>query len=275
MKQYIETVDYFYTQEKFILLYDENLDMLVTTPLPKHPENYYQSASYISHSDQSKTLIDKIYLLIKTYSLKRKVRLLTKLYPKRGKVLDIGAGTGEFLLAAKNKNWEVTGVEPNQLATKNALSKGIALYPDLNSLENELFDIITLWHVLEHLPDLENQIQKIVNLVSNKGVLIIAVPNYKSFDAQKYKNYWAAYDVPRHLSHFSKTSIIKLFQPHGFELTQVKPMWFDSFYVSLLSEKYKAGKNRYIPAFCNGLYSNIKGLFSKEYSSHIYVLKKR
>ena len=274
MKTYLETKDYFYSQENFKLLYNADMEMLQTSPLPSNPENYYQSESYISHSDQTSSLFDIAYGLVKRFTLQRKVALLNRLLPNHGTLLDIGAGTGDFLITAKLHEWQVTGVEPNPLARKNALNKGIILNETLNQLPKNKYDIITLWHVLEHLPNLNKQITDITKLLKNNGFLIVAVPNYKSYDAHYYKEHWAAYDVPRHLWHFSKTSILKLFHPFGLELFKTKPMWFDSFYVSLLSEKYKTGKTRYITALLRGFMSNFKGLSSKEYSSHIYILKK-
>jgi len=274
MKTYLETKDYFYSQENFKLLYNADMEMLQTSPLPSNPENYYQSESYISHSDQTSSLFDIAYGLVKRFTLQRKVALLNRLLPNHGTLLDIGAGTGDFLITAKLHEWQVTGVEPNPLARKNALNKGIILNETLQQLPKNKYDIITLWHVLEHLPNLNKQITDITKLLKNNGFLIVAVPNYKSYDAHYYKEHWAAYDVPRHLWHFSKTSILKLFHPFGLELFKTKPMWFDSFYVSLLSEKYKTGKIRYITALLRGFMSNFKGLSSKEYSSHIYILKK-
>ena len=274
MKTYLETKDYFYSQENFTLLYNADMEMLQTSPLPSNPENYYQSESYISHSDQTSSLFDIAYGLVKRFTLQRKVALLNRLLPNHGTLLDIGAGTGDFLITAKLHEWQVTGVEPNPLARKNALNKGIILNETLQQLPKNKYDIITLWHVLEHLPNLNKQITDITKLLKNNGFLIVAVPNYKSYDAHYYKEHWAAYDVPRHLWHFSKTSILKLFHPFGLELIKTKPMWFDSFYVSLLSEKYKTGKTRYITALLRGFMSNFKGLSSKEYSSHIYILKK-
>lgn len=274
MKPHLTLKDHFYSQEEFSILYDDKLDMLVTHPQPKEPEQYYQSKSYISHSDQSASIIDKIYLLVKRYSLSKKVRLINSLVTNKGTLLDIGAGTGEFLLTAKKQNWKIDGVEPNKMARTNSEKKGIRLNESLSQLTNKSYDIITLWHVLEHLPNLNEQINDITKLLKEDGVLIIAVPNFKSYDAKKYKSYWAAYDVPRHFWHFSKQSINKLFHPFGYTLEKTKPMWFDSFYVSILSEKYKHGKTKYVSAFLTGLTSNIKGMFTKEYSSHIYILRK-
>ena len=275
MKSYLKTKDYAVTGEEFELLYDKSLKMLVTEPHPQDLDKYYKSENYISHTDASKSLFDKIYQVVKKYSLSKKVRLIKK-YSTDGKtLLDVGAGTGDFLLTAKRRDWDITGVEPNQDAKIRAQEKGIDLYPSLGMLTNSKYDVITLWHVLEHLPNLDDQIKQLLALLNEKGILVIAVPNFKSYDAQHYKNYWAAYDVPRHLWHFSKEAIEKLFSGHGMKVVKVKPMIFDSFYVSMLSEKYKTGSQNYLRAFAIGFLSNVKAWSSKEYSSHIYILKRR
>lgn len=275
MKLYLKTKDFSVSQEEFELHYNQDLEMLVTSPEPTSLKKYYDSDVYISHTDSKKSIVDKIYQTVKSYSLRKKVLLLNSFNASEKKLLDIGAGTGDFLLAAKNRNWNVDGVEPNIVARNNANKKGIPLYDGLQKVLNKKYQVITLWHVLEHLPDLENQIEKIVSLLDKNGTLVIAVPNFKSYDAEHYGKYWAAYDVPRHLWHFSKKSIEKLFLKHNMEVIKIKPMLFDSFYVSLLSEKYKYKKQNFIKAFFIGLKSNLKAKFSKEYSSHIYILKKR
>lgn len=275
MKSYLKTKDYAVSGEEFELLYDETLKMLVSKPQPLDLDKYYKSENYISHTDASITFIDRIYQTVKKYSLWKKVKLVQKFSAGGKTLLDVGAGTGDFLLTAKNRNWDVDGVEPNLDAKIRAQEKGIDLYPSLGTVPDNRYDVITLWHVLEHLPNLDDQINKLVALLNEKGILVIAVPNFKSYDAQHYKNYWAAYDVPRHLWHFSKTAIEKLFSGHGMKVVKVKPMIFDSFYVSLLSEKYKTGSQNYLRAFVVGFLSNVKAWSSKEYSSHIYILKRR
>ena len=275
MKSYLKTKDYSISQEDFQLLLNEELDMLVTSPQPENLEKYYKSETYISHTDSKKTLIDKLYQIVKRYSLKKKVSLLNSFLTSEKTLLDIGAGTGDFLVAAKKQDWKAQGIEPNSFARNKANEKGVVLFTDLKEVANKKFDVITLWHVLEHLPDLENQIKTIVSLLKEKGTLVIAVPNFKSYDANYYGNFWAAFDVPRHLWHFSRNSIERIFANHKMQLLKTKPMLFDSFYVSLLSEKYKSGKQNFIRAFWIGLKSNIRANRSKEYASHIYILKKR
>ncbi|WP_018278192.1 class I SAM-dependent methyltransferase [Capnocytophaga cynodegmi] len=267
--------DYSISQEEFELIYNSNLELLKTQPIPKKLSKYYESDVYISHTDSKKTLFDKVYQAVKNINLKSKIRIISKYKKEKIQLLDIGAGTGDFVLSCKKQmNWETTGIEPNEKARQLAEKKQIRLLENYDDLKEKSFDVITLWHVLEHIPDLENQIQKINSLLKEDGILIVAVPNYKSWDAQHYKQFWAAYDVPRHLWHFSKTSIQKIFIPKGFQLLEIKPMLFDAFYVSILSEQYKTGKKNFIKGFINGTRSNLYGMRKKEFSSHIYILQK-
>ncbi|GIJ93550.1 class I SAM-dependent methyltransferase [Capnocytophaga stomatis] len=267
--------DYSVSQEEFELIYQPELDLYKTTPLPQSLEKYYESDEYISHTDSKKTLFDKLYQAVKTINLKHKTRIISRYKKNKIELLDVGAGTGEFVLSCqKLHDWNATGIEPNPKARKLAQRKGIKILENYQQLEKKAFDVITLWHVLEHIPDLENEINTIHSLLKEDGILIIAVPNFKSWDAQHYKQFWAAYDVPRHLWHFSKTSIEKIFTVKGFQLLETKPMWFDAFYVSILSESYKSGKKNFIKGFLSGIRSNLYGMQKNEFSSHIYVLKK-
>lgn len=274
---FIKVTDHSVSGESFALLLDSELQLLKTHPQPSLEllPKYYESEDYISHTDGKRSLFEKVYHFIKRKAIRDKVSLISKLQPQKGTLLDIGAGTGDFLQEAKNQNWLCTGIEPNEKAKNIAMSKGVSFVADLMSLENHSFDVITMWHVLEHVPDLEQQIQELKRLLKPNGTILIAVPNYKSFDAQHYGKFWAAYDVPRHLWHFSKTAIEKLFERENMKLTKVLPMVFDSFYVSLLSEKYKTGKVNFVTGFFIGLRSNIKAKQNFEYSSHIYVLKNK
>lgn len=274
MKLYLKTKDHSVSKEDFELRYDAVLDMLITHPQPKELTKYYDSDAYISHTDARKSFIDKLYQAVKKYNLSKKVKLISKFSKDKKTVLDFGAGTGDFLAAAKESSWQVAGVEPNEGARLKSAEKGIKLLEDISQIQNQKFQVITLWHVLEHLPNLEQHIKVLVEKLEQEGTLVVAVPNFKSYDAQHYKEFWAAYDVPRHLWHFSKMAIEKLFQNHGMKLVATKPMPFDAFYVSLLSEKYKTGKDGFVKAMGVGLKSNWKARRSKEYSSLIYILQK-
>jgi len=270
----LTTKDHLITKEKFSLEIDNEYDMLVTIPKPKKTEKYYQTTNYISHSDTAKNLFEKVYQIIKKHTLRKKTKLINQFSNKGKSLLDIGCGTGEFLAMAKNDHWSTFGVEPNLKAREKATLKNINVVAALDNIGNLKFNVISLWHVLEHLPDLQNQIKKITELLTEEGTLIIAVPNFKSNDAKHYKENWAAYDTPRHLWHFSQQAISRLFKEHQFRVIQTLPMKFDSYYVSLLSEKYKNGKQNYIKAFYQGWLSNYKAKSTSEYSSLIYVLKR-
>lgn len=267
--------DHTVSGEEFTLIYNDEMSLYKTTPVPeeKNLGKYYDSDAYISHTDSKKGFIDFIYQVVKNYTLSNKVTYINTTNPSKGKLLDIGAGTGDFLLKAKKKGWEVYGVEPNEIARKKANEKGLELKKDV-AFENQKFDVISMWHVLEHVPNLEQQIETLKNLLAENGTLFVAVPNFNSFDAKHYKQYWAAYDVPRHLWHFSREAIKKLFHPKKLFVVKILPMKFDSYYVSLLSEKYKTGKSNFIKALYNGFKSNLNANNTGEYSSLIYIIKK-
>jgi predicted SAM-dependent methyltransferase len=155
-----------------------------------------------------------------------------------------------------------------------ASSKNIQLHDPSNlfSYDESSFDAITLWHVLEHLHDLHGYGDRFRKLLRLTGKLILAVPNYISHDATHYGSSWAAYDVPRHLYHFSPDAMTILLRDHGFSIKEIHPQWFDSFYVSLLSEQYKNGKSNLIKGGWEGLVSDINTMKKKENSSSlIYV----
>lgn len=273
-KHFLNVKDYSVSQETFELLHDAELDMLITHPQPSLEKlpSYYESNDYISHTDGKKTLFEKMYQFVKGIALKNKLKLINS-QSQKGKILDIGAGVGDFLMTAKNDGWEIIGIEPSEKAKNIAIKKGVSFVNEVKEIESHSLDVITMWHVLEHVPNLEEQITELKRMIKPNGTIIIAVPNFNSFDANYYGNYWAAFDVPIHLWHFSKTAIQKLFAKEQLELVNVLPMKFDSFYVSLLSEKYKTGKMNYLKAFWIGLQSNRYGKANSEYSSHIYVLK--
>ncbi len=276
---FLSCKDYTVSNETFTIVNCSSCGFKFTNPRPDDSVlgNYYKSEDYISHSNTSKGLISKLYKAVRNYTLKKKLALVNK-YVSRGTILDYGCGTGMFLKVCQDNAWKAFGMEPDEGARKIASEQGLTVFSNKGRIQtyitNQTFDAITLWHVLEHVTDLEKTLNFFKTKLNSKGVLIIAVPNYTSFDAQQYKEHWAAYDVPRHLYHFNIDSIQKLITPYGFKLVETKPMKFDSFYVSLLSEKYKTGSMNYIKAFVTGLKSNLKAKEASHYSSVIYVFKK-
>jgi SAM-dependent methyltransferase len=256
--------------------------LAITTPRPADEQlgSYYLSLDYISHTNKAHGFIDKIYLLAREYTLKKKLTLISKNIQNNSKkaLLDFGCGTGEFLTYCKSNGWKVSGVEPSTIARKKASE--ILQQPVNEDIANEAeveFDVITLWHVLEHVSELDKTLQQLKQKLASDGTLFIAVPNHVSWDGDHYKEHWAGYDVPRHLWHFSRGNVKRLMEKNGLKVVDIKPMKLDSFYISLLSEKYKSGQSNLlgmIKAFFNGCISNIKGSSSGEYSSLIYIVKK-
>ncbi len=268
--------DHTVSGEFFELRKAKDLDLLATFPQPnlERLPDYYKSESYISHTDSKKGFFDKIYQQVKNLMLSRKLNWIAQEKTGPIKILDVGAGTGDFLSAAKKRGWEVFGAEPNSGARALASKKGVELEEETRGFSSGSFDVITMWHVLEHVPNLEEQIEELYRLLKPDGLLVIAVPNFKSYDAQKYKEHWAAYDVPRHLYHFSPSAIEKIFNSSGFLLTSQKGLFFDSFYVSLLSEKYASGASNVLKAVWKGAISNFKAKSSGNYSSVAYFFRK-
>jgi 2-polyprenyl-3-methyl-5-hydroxy-6-metoxy-1,4-benzoquinol methylase len=269
--------DYTVSKTEFAIQQCSACGFAATNPRPANEDlgSYYESDEYISHSNTSKGLVSKMYQRVRKYTMRKKVEMVGELAGKTGALLDIGCGTGEFLAASKNAGWTVTGIEPSPSARAAALSNHqlTALdEPELENLQAGSFDVITMWHVLEHVPDLPGRMQTLKKLLAPGGTLIIAVPNRNAHDAEHYGAHWAAYDVPRHLWHFRPDDIRALAKTHGFALKDIKPMVFDAYYVSMLSEKYKTGSQRYIAAFWRGFISNRKA-GAERWSSQIYILR--
>lgn len=279
LKNFLVVQDKSVSQESFVLVQCENCGLKFTNPRPDQESigPYYASEAYISHSDTSKGLLNKTYRLVRSMAVKRKVELVNRLGNK-GKILDYGCGVGYFLQACQKQGWEVEGVEPNESARKQTEEKiGKPLFQgSLDNLGEEIFSVITMWHVLEHVHELNETLQTLVKATKKGGYLVIAVPNADSYDAKKYGADWAAYDVPRHLYHFNKASMQKLLKKHKLHLKEVLPMKWDSYYVSILSEKYKHGQTKMLGSFFTGFRSNLHGAKNdNSYSSQIFIAEKR
>jgi 2-polyprenyl-3-methyl-5-hydroxy-6-metoxy-1,4-benzoquinol methylase len=269
------------SKEQFDIYHCSNCQVRFTQDPPDESAigNFYKSEDYISHTDTSKGLINQLYRFVRNRSLHQKRKLIeTTTGKQNGSLLDVGSGTGYFAAEMKKAGWIVTGLEPDEGARNVAKEQHLlVLQPsdDLFTLPANTFDAITLWHVLEHVHDVKRYITTFRNLLTDNGKLFIAVPNYRSYDAEAYKEYWAAYDVPRHLYHFAPLTMQWLMKQAGMKIIDIKPMWFDSFYVSLLSSKYKNGNTNWFGAFFTGLISNIRAMSDpKKCSSVIYIISK-
>ena len=277
--QFLTCIDHTVSRETFYIAQCQSCGFKYTNPRPEEQSlgAYYQSEEYVSHSNTKKGFINYTYQIVRKYTLLKKLQLLSKYY-KTGKVLDIGCGTGEFLNVCKQAKWYTTGIEPSPDARNMAIKNynlNILEESEIKNLPSESFDVITMWHVLEHVPKLNERIEDLKRLIKPNGIIIIAVPNCNSLDAKIYKENWAAYDVPRHLYHFIPKDIELLFKKHDLKMFKVLPMVFDSFYVSMLSEKIKTGRSHIIKSIWNGLRSNIAAIKNgKTYSSQIYLIRK-
>jgi len=278
LQKFLCCQDYTVSHETFEISHCPNCTLAITTPRPENSKlgEYYISEEYISHSGKSSGGIGILYRIARTFSLTWK-RAKIQRYKQVGKILDVGCGTGEFLQVMKNSGWEVEGMEVSDTAREKAERLiGQKINPELNSIINNRFDIITAWHVVEHIPDLLPTIQKLKQLLKKDGTLFIAVPNYQSYDAQYYKEKWAGYDLPRHLWHFSKKSMEVMLQQSELKLLDILPMKLDSYYVSILSEKYKNHKASAIISLLKGFYTGLTSNLNagkNNYSSLIYVTK--
>lgn len=275
----LTATDHTVSNERFSIFSCDNCTARFTQDVPDAASigPYYKSEDYISHTNTTKGLVNRLYQWVRRRTLQQKRKLVEKQTGVRaGYLLDVGCGTGAFVNEMKQNGWQVTGLEPDA----DARAVGRQLYGiELNDisrfydLPKRNFDAITMWHVLEHVHDLQGYIKQLRSLLKENGKLFIAVPNYTSKDASVYKEYWAAYDVPRHLYHFSPKAMQLLMEKHGLTVQNYKPMWYDSFYVSMLSSKYKNGKTNLFSSFFNGLRSNLSAMGDvKRCSSVIYIV---
>lgn len=273
--------DYTVSGESFEIWECKNCTLRFTQRVPGKEEigKYYQSENYISHSDTSKGFINSLYHKVRKRTLIKKRKLILKATGKStGQILDVGCGTGAFLATMQHADWKCSGIEPEENARKKAQELyGLQVMKEneFYNFPSEAFDAITLWHVLEHVHDLHPYVQQLRKLLAPGGKLFIAVPNYTSADEKIYHEYWAAYDVPRHLYHFSPKAMRQLMNKYGLKIEKMKPMWYDSIYVSMLSEQYKTGSQHPVRALINGTVSNVEAMFDhQKCSSLIYIVKK-
>lgn len=280
---YTEIKDHAVSKETFIICKCQNCSLLFTNPRPKEEKigPYYDFPEYYSHEKNNKSITQIVYNKVRDYAVTEKVKLISSL-KEPGKILDYGCGTGEFLQAAKLSGWNVKGIEPTPKARNqaNQLLDGKVIENIELLDEKKKFDVISLFHVLEHIHSLRKTVKRIIKHLKSDGYILIAVPNPESYDAKKYGNDWAGWDVPRHLYHFNQTSLKNFEQLFDLELVKVNSMPFDSYYVSLLSEGYKNPKQNkllnYVKAIKSGWESNKSAKpLTGQYSSNLYIFKKK
>ncbi|RIJ37634.1 class I SAM-dependent methyltransferase [Pontibacter oryzae] len=278
-KNFLVVTDNAVSKESFVIVECENCSFKFTNPRPDAASigQYYESEDYISHSNVKTGIINRAYHVVRSITTKQKVELINRQALAKGSILDYGCGTGTFLAACKKDGWEVRGVEPNTKAREVATQEtGEIIAASLEDIEGEKYEVITLWHVLEHIHTLNETIAQLLECLQDDGTLIVAVPNADSHDAQEYKENWAAYDVPRHLYHFTQNTMKRFLKKHKMVLEEVLPMKFDAYYVSMLSEKHKEGKTKMLNSVVSGYRSNSYAEKNgNDYSSLIFIAKRK
>ena len=282
IKKRFACIDKFATGELFDIYECSCCGFVFTQDFPDEKEigRYYESQTYISHSNTNKGLINRMYHLVRNVMLQNKAKLVERLtLLKNGKILDYGAGTGHFARVMEAKGWSVTAIEKSDKAREFALEEfGYKMHAveALSYIKEKELDVVTMWHVMEHIQDLDNMWNELHRILDDTGIAIIAVPNCSSYDAQKYKEHWAAYDVPRHLWHFTPSTIMRWAEKHGFLLEKQYTMPFDGFYISMLSEQNKGSRLHTVRGFWNGFKGWIAQCKRRSASSSIiYVFRKK
>jgi SAM-dependent methyltransferase len=280
--EYLQTADHFLTGEKFSLVKCSRCGFLFTQGHPGIVEisQYYESAGYISHNDSAGGISASIYRIVREFMLKRKRKMVSRATGlKSGNILDVGSGTGHFLSVMKESGWQVSGIEINEKAREfSAAEFGLeVISPDkIGSLPSAAYDAITLWHVLEHFQDPFSYASEIARMLKPGGICFIALPNSDSYDANHYKEFWAAYDVPRHLWHFAPETFKLFAEKNGFSICSVRTLPLDVFYISILSEKYRKTGLNFIMGILKGMWFFLLSLFNRKGSSSlIYLLQKK
>ena len=270
--------DHNYSNDLFCIEKCKNCGFKFTNPRPKEKtvHLYYKSVNYISHTSSKKGILNTVYHIVRNYQHKKKYGFINKLVKaKKRKILDVGSGTGEFIKYFNKMGWDAKGVETDKKARMYSINNNNCIVDE--TLEetfkyNKKFDIITLWHVLEHVYDVNEYISKLKKLLNKGGYLILGLPNCSSYDANYYKENWYAYDLPIHVSHFTRNDIKNLVDNHDLKLISTRPLIFDAYYISMLSER-KKGRG-FVFGLLNGIISNLKSLKSGQYSSLMYIIKK-
>ena len=274
-KSKFKAKDHLVSGEYFDIIWNESRTIAKTNiENIKDISLYYNSSNYDSFKNTAKGTLDIIYFLIQKIMFRYKLFLI-RIYLKGNRILDYGAGSGKFAAYLSKKNFNTSVVEPYNKEIKNQSLLNINVFEKITDIpKSDYYDGITLWHVLEHLPNPEHLLSKIHNLLEKNGVLMIAVPNINSLDAKYYNSYWAALDVPRHIWHYTIKGIISLVESKGFKLEKKYPLFFDAFYISYMSEKYKNSHLALFRGFLFAIRSNFSALFNEEFSSMIFVFKK-
>jgi SAM-dependent methyltransferase len=276
-----ECQDFVASGETFTIVSCNSCTLQFTNPRPDEGEigKYYQSDRYISHSGNDKSELGvtyKIYDLVRNYSIGSKLKTI-KSYHQNGKLLDLGCGLGYFLNGVKeDKVFDAEGADISNEAIDYVDKQfGIKVIPEqsLKNIAENTYDIITQWHVMEHVHRLDERMMDLKKMLKPNGTMFIAVPISNSYDSKHYKEFWDGYDVPRHLYHFNRKSFNELMKKHQFHVVAEKAMIFDAPYISMRSEYHQKNALGFVRGAFWGFISTLSALFTNNHSSILFVVK--
>ena len=218
-----------YLPGEFQLVRCNNCELIYQNPRPlaadlmtMYPQEYdqYQDATKREHS--------RILQLDRLYGLRKRSKAVMR-HIERGRLLDVGCATGEFLNAIRDKGWEVVGVEPSPLASRWA-RENLDLDVKTGTLEtvalpDESFDVVTMWNVIEHVPDPHAVLSKAYRLLRSNGLLVLTTPNFDSVDVKIFGRYWIGYELPRHFYVFSRRTLLEVVEKAGFRVLETKCLY--------------------------------------------------
>ena len=257
---YTTITDHYYSKENFDIAACKGCGLRFTQnrPAPEEIGRYYDSENYASHDSGKKASVFlKVYQMARDYMLGLKFNLVRQFKPEWKQVLDYGTGEGFFTEYLLKKGKDASGIEPSAVARENFKSRtGKTLFEDIDALPaDKTFQVITLWHVLEHIHTLRETMEKLTERLEQKGIIVIAIPNQKAKDLEAFGPHWAAWDVPRHLYHWDTDSLSAFMKSLGLVRIHTGQLPLDPFYIGMISARY-AGKGA-----VSGILTGLKSYF--------------
>jgi len=236
---YIEVLDRFSCKSFQIVKCECGFKFLSPRPKFSGITYYYENDDYDPHRLENKSIFHTVYGWVQKIALRWKFKHISK-FIRSGNLLDIGGGGGRFCSYFKSKGWRVSLQDNSSKARFLAQEADIETYTLLSEIQSQQFDLITMWHSLEHIHAIDALFQNVNRLTSDDGFLVVAVPNINAPERKFLGKDWAPWDAPRHLYHFNYAQLSKLLRKYGWKIEFSMPMIQDTPYNILLSLNIKS-----------------------------------